>query len=159
MAGNKVMLFVVLGIITACITGFACASTKVNLLKNKTIELEKVSYRGVRILKVFVQEENGNTKISGRVKNTHPMPIGFGHVDISIISPENTVLKEISTQYIPRLLKKISSHPEGSRFYTTLPFVPPGGSKVRIAFHKTPIKRDRTFNCNENRATLEGKVL
>lgn len=158
MSGKKVKLILVLGIITICMTGFACASNKVNLLKNKTIELEKISYRGVRILNVFVQEENGKTKIFGRVKNTSFVPINFGHVDISIISPEGTIVKEASTQYIPKTLKKRKRHSDGSRFYTHLQFVPPEGSIVRIAFHKTPFKTNKVFNCNENQATLEGKV-
>jgi hypothetical protein len=159
MSGKKVKLIIVLGIIIACFTSFGCASTTVNLLKNKTVELEKISYRGVRILRVFVQEENGSTKISGIIKNTSSIPINFGHVDISIISPEGTILKEASTQYIPKTLKKRKRHSDGSRFYTNLQFVPPEGSKVRIAFHKTSIKRNRAFNCNENQATIEGKVL
>lgn len=71
------------------------------------------------------------------IKSKRIMPVSFGHVDISIISPEGKVIKELSTNYIPGILFNRWRHPhDGSHFNVRVPFIPPNGSKVLIAYHR-----------------------
>ncbi|NLD38554.1 MAG: hypothetical protein GX654_16970 [Desulfatiglans sp.] len=152
MSDKKIRIVIFTGLIILLLTGFSCASTKVNLLNNKSVKLEKVSDQGVRIMKVFVHKENDEMQISGIVKNTSFVPVTSGHVDIAVISPEGVILQKISANYLPGTLSNRKRHHQGSRFSADLQSVPPAGSTVRIAFHKTPFITGRTFICDENRA-------
>lgn len=141
-------------IIAICMSSFSCTSTNYNMLKDSSLKLQHVPYKSIRISEVVVQKENSGIEISGKVKNRGVMHAGFGHVDISIISPEGAVLKELSTHYIPSLSINKGRHSHGSQFNINTPFIPPHGSKVLIAYHRGTIMKNKVSNCDENRATL-----
>ena len=144
-------------ILSVSMTGWACASNRVNLLKNGTTKLEIIPSRGIYISRVYVIQDGDKLVIKGTVKRRSSSRAGSGHVDISIVSPEGEVFEKVSTFYIPRIIpsKPGRRKSRGSRFEVRLPTIPPTGSKVRVAYHRISKPDSRTFSCGENMAVSE----
>lgn len=147
MKAKELRILFVLMILSVSITGWACASNCVNLLKDGTLKLETISSRGYYISKVHANQVNDELEITGKVKRRSYSGTGGGHVDITIISPDGEVLEKLSTFYVPRMIPSRRMHTRESRFEVRLPTIPPTGSKVRVAYHRVS-KQDRgTFSC------------
>ena len=158
MESKRLKILIILIVIS--ISGLSCATTnRIDLLKNNNLQLETISSKGIKISRVYVYKEIEGIRISGMVKNKGVMSVSFGHVDISIIDPEGKTLKELSTDYIPRILFNRRRHPHGSDFNVSIPFIPPNGSKVLVTYHRNIRKRAEVFNCDENQASLRKKLI
>ena len=150
----------VLMILSISMTGWACASNRVNLLKNGTTKLEIIPSGRINISSVYVIQDGDKLVIKGTVKRRSSSLAGSGHIDISIISPEGEVFEKVSALYIPRIIpsKPGRRKSRGSRFEVCLPAIPPTGSKVRLAYHRVSKSEGRTFSCGENMAVSEAGI-
>ena len=155
MKAKKLKILFVLMILSVSMTGWACASNSVNLLKDGTLKLEPISSGGYYLSKVHVNQVDEGLEITGKIKRRSYAGIGGGHVDITIVSPEGEVLEKLSTFYVPRMIPTRRMHTRESRFEVRLQTIPPTGSKVRVAYHRVAKPESRTFSCGENRAALE----
>ncbi len=66
--------------------------------------------------------------------------LGLGHVDIAIVNPEGKILKEVHTNYKPRIL--VRKRRRQAYFGVRIPVVPPPGSTVRVTDQPGTHKRD-----------------
>lgn len=152
--------FCVLIILFVSMAGLACASKRINLIKNGTRKLEIIPSRGIHISKVYVIQEGDRLLIKGTVKRRSSYNVGSGHIDISIISPEGEVLEKASTNFIPRIIPSRPGRRKslGSRFEVRLPTIPPAGSKVHVAYHRVSKTDNWIFSCGENMAVSESGI-
>ena len=133
-----------------------CASGRSNLIESGIVYIERIPSGNRSILGVQAFAENDQLVINGRVKrHSSSFVDGEGHIDIAVVGPEGDILEQVSTQYVPRIIptRKMRGV-RGSYFGVSLPDVPPAGSTVRIAYHRTAIPADRTLDCGKNVATL-----
>jgi len=144
----------VLSMSVVILSGYTFASPE-NLFKNGTLKIDKITEGRVRITSVSASVDKDSLKLSGKVKKSGTGYVKSGHIDLAIISPDGELLKAISTYYVPKSLNLKKRHTHGSTFHAELSFVPPEGSIVRIAFHRTSIEKE-TFTCSENIALLKG---
>ncbi|MBW1862595.1 MAG: hypothetical protein JRJ02_09515 [Deltaproteobacteria bacterium] len=133
-----------------------CTSGRSNLALSDTVYIERVPSSNRSILGVQVYAEDHQLVINGRVKRRNASFVnGEGHIDIAVVGPEGDILEQASTKYVPRIIpnRKMRGM-RGSYFEVRLPDIPPTGSTVRIAYHRTAIPADRTLDCGKNAATL-----
>lgn len=147
------LFFSVFVLLAFGLSASAFASTRINLIKNDALEIERLPSRGYRILRVFAHNDNNELVVTGRVKRRHQTYFGRGHVDIAIVSPGGEILNQVSTSYTPRYLRRKSSR--GSRFEVRLPDIPQVGSTVRIVHHRGNSPKNRAFQCENNMATSD----
>ncbi len=150
MKAKELRILFVLMILSVSMTGWACASNRVNLLKDGTSKLEIIPSKGYYISKVHVNQNGDELEITGRVKRRSYSGTGGGHVDITIVNPKDEVLEKLSTFYVPRMIPTKRMHTRESRFEVRLPTILPTGSKVRVAYHRVSKQDRRTFSCGEN---------
>ena len=117
----------------------SCTSTKTNLVKEGYLSTERLQTKRFRIWTIHVYRENDQMKISGYVKRDY-FYRGYapGHVDITIISPDNTILKRVATVYTPRNIR--SKGARTAHFTARIPEIPPKGSIVQAIHHEGGIK-------------------
>ena len=148
------LFFSVLVLLAFGLSSTAFASTRIDLIKNDTLEIERLPSRGYRILRIFAYNDNNELVVTGRVKRLHSTYFGTGHVDIAIISPGGEILNQVSTSYTPRYLRRKPSR--GSRFEVRFPDVPQVGSTVRIVHHRNDELKNIAFQCENNMAASDG---
>ena len=116
-----------------------CTSTKINLVKENFLSVERLQTKRFRILSIHVYQENDHMKISGYVKRDYfYRSYAPGHVDIIVLSPENIVLNKVATSYTPHNIRS-----KGSRtghFTVRIPEIPPKGSIIQAIHHEGGIK-------------------
>jgi hypothetical protein len=128
----------------------ACAANRINLVERGTVTLERVNARNISVSRAYAFQDGDQLEISGNVKRLSSSISNGGHVDIAIVSPEGETLEQVSTCYIPRIIRR-----RGSReafFSLRLPIIPPEGSMVRVAYHKPDKSKQSLFDCGENAA-------
>ncbi|MBW1852732.1 MAG: hypothetical protein JRJ15_15185 [Deltaproteobacteria bacterium] len=152
MKATDLRILYVLIVVSVSMAVCACASKRVNLLKDGTIKLERVPSRGYYISSVYVNQNGDELVITGRVKRRSRAGSGSGHVDIAVVSADGDVLEQISTLYKPRIILTRKMHTRESYFEARLPTIPPMGSKVRVAYHRDSKPDSKTFSCDENMA-------
>ena len=155
MEAKNLRIWLVLMIASVIMTGLGCASNRVNLLKDGTVELERIPSKGYYISYVNIYQNRDALVVYGHVKRRSRVGDSSGHVDIAIVSPNGKVLEQISTLYKPRIILTRKMHTRKSTFEVRLPTIPPAGSLVRVAYHRDSKPVNRTFPCGENRAASE----
>jgi len=148
-----VLIFVATGVFSA-----GCAPNRVNLVDTGTVSIETVPSKEIYISEVRINQDGNELVLTGRVKRRHLAPVGFGHVDVAIISPEGKSLEQVSTYYNPRIIPRKRGHRRlhGSGFEVRLPVIPPAGSTIRVAYHRSAKSESETFSCGGNETLLEG---
>jgi hypothetical protein len=134
----------------AGLMGLGCAAGKVNRVEKGTASVERVHSRNIAVSRVYVYQDGDQLEIAGRVKRLRSTIANGGHVDIAIVSPEGELLEQVSTGYVPRIIRR-----RGSRealFTVRLPIIPPEGSRVRVAYHKIEKPGDGAIDCGDNTA-------
>jgi hypothetical protein len=147
---RELKILFLLMIASVSMTVLACASNRVNLLKDGTYKLEPISSGGYYISNVHVNKVDDGLEITGKVKRRSYFGVGDGHVDIAIVSPEGEVFEKLSTFYVPRTIPMRRRHRSGAHFTLRLPVLPPNGSTVIIAHHSLSEPVNKTFSCGES---------
>ena len=146
----------ILIILLAGIGFMGCASDRSNLAESGIVYIERMPSSNKSILGVQAFADNDQLVINGRVKRHSASFVdGGGHIDIAVVGPEGDIIEQVSTKYVPRIIPRRKMRGmRGSYFEVRLPDVPPSGSTVRIAYHRTAIPASRTLDCGKNVATL-----
>ena len=154
---RNVSIFSALIFVTSWVFLTGCAPNRVNLVDNGTVSIERIPSGGIYISKVRVNQEGNEFVVTGRVKRSDHSPLCSGHVYVAIMSPEGKILEQVSTYYSPRFIPRKRDHRRlhGSRFEVRLPFIPPAGSKIRVAYHRPVKSESETPSCGVNRALLD----
>jgi len=142
----------VLMILAACMTVWACASNRANLLKDGKVKLECIPSKSYYISHVDVYQNDDKLVLHGNVKRRCHSDTETGHVDITIVTPEGEILEQISTLYKPRIIPTRKMHRRTSYFNVCLSTIPPTGSIVRVVYHRDTKVRNSTFDCGKNMA-------
>jgi hypothetical protein len=155
MKDKKFIILFILTYIIACFVISACTSSHLNLVKNGTVTIERVSSEGCYISKVNAIEDDGVLVIGGSVKRRNFSGGSKGHIDIAIIDSEGKILKELSTLYTPQYIPAKRIHTREARFKVRLPNIPYKGSKIRVAYHRNLRSYSKTFDCGKNMAAIK----
>lgn len=155
MKARELKRLLVLMIVSVSLSGLACASNRVNLLKDGNIKLERVSSKSYYISHVGVYQNDDELEVHGNVKRRAHSSTEKGHVDIAIVSPDGENLKEISTNYTPRIIPARMIRKRKSYFHVSMPTIPPVGSIVRVAYHRDSKPDRESFSCEGNIALLD----
>jgi len=104
-----------------------CATTGRDLVRDNTVQIEKVSSRWATVRFVNVIQEDGEVRLRGelvrRPVGRGPIP---GHIDLKVIDPDGATLEESIINYHRRSVKS-----RYAKFYTVLKAAPPG-STIRV---------------------------
>lgn len=107
------------------ITG--CATTGKDLVRDNTVQIEKVSSRWATVRSVNVVQEDGEVRMRGEVVRR---PVGRGpipgHIDLEVIGPDGITLEERMIDYHRGSVKS-----RYAKFHTVLKAAPPG-STIRV---------------------------
>ncbi|MBC8468433.1 MAG: hypothetical protein H8D56_03085 [Planctomycetes bacterium] len=110
-----------------------CAENRINLVDNGLLTLEKQASGKVYIDWCDAYKDEKGITVTGvlRRRDHIGLPIKK-HVDVTILSPEGTILDKASSPdyYIPRDI--IGRFEKLQRFTVCFPNVPPQGSVVRV---------------------------
>lgn len=143
-----------LGIFSFLISG--CAVHRINLVENRTVQIEKNDSKNVTIkwVSIYEDKKNGIVSVSGEVKRKSSSMSGTsGHVDVSLWDDTGRLVEKASVYHVPRIIRR-----RGARnAYFSLKLMNPvaSGSIVKVAFH--PKKYDNRFDCGHNAALLQSE--
>lgn len=123
------------------ITG--CAATGKDLVRDNTVQIEKVSSRWATVRSVNVVQEDGEVRLRGEVVR---WPVGRGpipgHIDLEVIGPDGEIVEEAVVKYHRRSVK--SRH---ATFYTPLKTVPPPESIIRVTHDTRAVFSCERLHC------------
>ncbi len=128
----------------------ACATSGLNLVKTGAVNLEIIpsSSRNIFVSKSNVYIDGEITVIIGSVKLKSTVFESGGHVDIAVIGPEGQIIEQISTGYVPNIIRRKGTRE--SHFTVRLPFDLPEKSIVRVGYHPLTRTTGLTFRCGQN---------
>jgi len=130
-----------------------CASDRMNLLKDNTVRIDKVSLGRTYIGNVYACQDGDTLQISGKFIQRGADYVKFpkGHADIAILGQDGKIIKQTSVVTFPEYRKKKRGRGlKKAKFSARIKAVPPSGSVIRVAFHEDIPKFVNTFNCGEN---------
>ena len=179
---TKTQIATAVAVANLIITISSCASSKINLLDDRTLALQLVPSESAYMEHVNVKQLDSELVVSGHVSRLlfciltnhrpeganmvtvlqyekRPLVVG-GHMDIAVVAPDGSILNKVSVPYHPRTISVIRSRP--SSFRVRIPVLPPHDSIVRVAHHNVSYSAKGPFDCGENAALPnikgEGKV-
>lgn len=127
---NSIVYFMAILLSGAIVS--SCATSHVNLVADGKVIVEKVSSRSAYFPKIAVYSTDSKMTVSGELHKRKPgRGHIFGHVDIEVVSPNETVLCTINTDYHRRSLKSFTSI-----FSVDIPLRVEDGSTVRVIHHR-----------------------
>lgn len=122
----KVSLFALLVII------FGCASNGINLVSSGAVKVEVVPTEDETIVGSDVFQDESGLFISGRVHTGGYEPLEKGHVDVEILNPDGTPIKQC-VHYFHLVTRKLD---KTAPFYAHLrPVNLPQGAIIRLTYH------------------------
>jgi len=124
---NRHAVFAII-LLTVAVVTYGCA---VNLVGNGTVLLEIAPSKDIHISKVYIFQDGNEMVISGEVKRS---VINQGYVDITVLAPDGTIIKQVSVSDRPVSLRKMMNGE--SSFTIRLPLVPSHGAKVLVAYQR-----------------------
>jgi hypothetical protein len=146
--------FTVTVILTAIL---GCASDRRNLTESGVIHIEQVSSKDRRVLLATAYEEGGHLMVEGKVRRGGSFIGRRGHIDIAVVGPDGEILEQSSAPILPRTMpRRRTRNMLRSHFEASLRDVPPAGSTVLIAYHRTDPPM-REMSCSENEAVHYSK--
>jgi hypothetical protein len=126
-----ISLLVAVCLVASISAGYA--TDRVNLVHNKLVTIVKVSTERIHISYIFAFQEGDKLLVSGTVKRRHLTGgPGTGHVDIAVMGPDGSTIKESSVPHIPRIIPRREERE--SRFTARIPVVVSKGSVIRISY-------------------------
>ena len=70
----------------------------------------------------------------------------WSHVDVIVLDPKSRHLKSLATRFFPSTVPETQRGIRGrSSYFVRLPFLPPAGSTIVVAFHQSPDYSMRIF--------------
>lgn len=128
-------------LITFLIAG--CATTGKDLVRDNTVQIEKVSSRWATVRFVNVVQEDGEVTLRGEVVHR---PVGRGpipgHIDLEVIGPDGEIVEEAVIEYHRRSVKS-----RYATFHTTLKSAPAVGSKIRMTHDTRAVFSCERLHC------------
>ena len=130
----KLAAVMVLGMLTVVISG--CATNRVDLVDTGVLNLEQHTTGKVYIAWSDAYEDGDGFVVTGvlRRRDTVGLPIK-SHVDITIQSPDGTIIGESRSSDIHVHRRIIGRGQSLKRFRVRFPSIPAEGSKVSIVTH------------------------
>ncbi len=135
-----------------------CATVNTNGRHEASVLFDQVPSADVLVSEVHAYEDGDTLVVCGKVKRTaaNCCNAARGHLDITVVGPDGSLLDAVSLVYSPRNIPKTRTR--SSRFTTRLPYTVPAGAILRLAYHNN---RDvieagnNTFACRHS-AALDG---
>ena len=140
--------------ITAIVLLSNCASSRINLLKNNTLRIDKISSKKTHVGNVYAYQDGDTLQISGKFIPRYAHVKFFkGHADVVIIDREGKIINKTSVATFPKYWgRRRSRGLKEIKFSASIKAIPSFGSVVRVAFHEDLPKFVNTFSCGENAA-------
>jgi hypothetical protein len=129
-----------------------CTYNRVQLDGGRTFSVERISSVPIYVSWVNAEEKDDGMVIRGILRTNSSHTDGSGHVDVAVLSPGGELLGQTSTDYAPKAFRKYRRE---ARFETRFPFVPPDGSRIRVALHQRQGLEKGSADCSNNRAVKE----
>lgn len=141
---QRLFSFILLAIVIS-----GCA-TQTNLVQQGKLKEEILSKDSIKISSLRIYEMGGKTVITGNIRRKwgYRVPV-WGHVDLAWFSPQNELLGQQGTTYLPQRLSMIGA---SSQFKLEIPVTLEKGSIVKAAFHNSSLKEWPVGNCEKNQA-------
>lgn len=111
------------------------------------IELLRSSKHEFTDVVAYVDDENKQLVVFGKVKHTHDDCLEEGHADLVVSSQDGRVLHRRSLSIVNRGEQR-GWH--GAAFRTRIPLVPTAEQQVRLGFHDAECVVGESFDCGEN---------
>ena len=132
-----------------------CTHNRVQLPGGKTFPVERISSSPLHVSWVHAEQRNHEMVIIGSLTSSSSHARGTGHVDLAVISPGGEMLGKTSVDYAPKTIRRKGSIKQ-PRFEAHFPFVPPDGSRIRVAIHSYgPEVKTEGFDCGNNLAVIK----
>jgi hypothetical protein len=141
------LILLLLGLIPA-----GCTYNRVQLASGKTFSVERLPSNPIHVSWIHAAEENDGMIVKGLLRTDSSHADGTGHVDVAVIGPGGELLGQTSTDYAPKNFRKYRRE---ARFEARFPFVPPEGSRIRVALHQLQRLEKGNSDCGNNRAAKE----
>ncbi|MEZ5542941.1 MAG: hypothetical protein R3F42_13010 [Pseudomonadota bacterium] len=126
---------------TLFITG--CATTGRDLVRDNTVQIEKVSSRWATVRSVNVVQEDGEVTLRGEVVRWPPVRGSIpGHIDLQVIGPDGEIVKEAVIEYHRRSVKA-----RYATFHTTLKPATAAGSTIRVTHDTRAVFSCKQLHC------------
>lgn len=135
----------------------SCASTKPYIANESpsTLDLKSSPYHEFSYVRLY--PEDGELVLYGKVDHRHGWCGVEPHVDLAVVGPDNSVVRQASLSIANRGGKRHGWY--GASFRVRLPVVPAKGENIRLAFHETGCSSGENFDCGGNAAsTKQGKA-
>lgn len=134
---NIIVLFMALLLSSVMVS--SCATHGVDLVANEKVVVEKVSSPSAYFSKTSVYSTDSKMTVSGELRKRRSSKGHiFGHVEIEVLSPDDTVLCIIDTSYHRRSLKSSTSI-----FSVDMPLKVEDGTTVRIIHHQDAKSKEK----------------
>ena len=119
--------------IACSLTVVGCSSSRVSLVDTGAVNLDIVDTQPVTVKRADIVQDGATVIVSGVVERERQRAYNLaGHVDLTITSPNGTVLLEEPIRFQSR---RLTRHMWEGRFSHRLDFVPPQDSTFRLAHH------------------------
>lgn len=104
--------------------------------------VERISGGSGKIATGHARKDEHGVLVSGYVEKLGPggVTAAWSHVDVVVMDSKGRPLQKVATKFFPSDVPNTQRGITGrSRYSVRLPFPPPAGSTVQIAFHPTPL--------------------
>ena len=125
------------GLALVLVAASGCVTRGTNLTATGKVSVKVEPAEKVRVAWSEVWQDGDETIIKGRLirrgSSLYPLT---GHVDVSVMAPDGTVIKEATSQQIGVRRTTPGKGPKLTPFKLAMNFTPPQDSQVVIAFHR-----------------------
>jgi hypothetical protein len=144
---TKSVATVAIFVLLASLLGSATSSTSgTNLVKTGNVVVESIPTEDEYVSSIRIYQDAEGIEISGRVYTQGRQPLEKGHVDIEVINPDGTPIKQCA-HYFAVVRRKLDLT---APFYVRLrPINLPRGTKVRLTYHHTTAPEEMLSRCND----------
>lgn len=131
-----------------------CATNHINLIDQEKVDVQKVFSRNAYFFKLNVYSDDSKIILSGELHKRIPSRGRiYGHVDVEVVSPHDTVLYSTTSSYHRRSLKSFASV-----FTIDIPLELEDGSSIRVTHHcalRTLSEKNNNRNQDQNNTDID----
>ena len=132
----------------------SCATDRINLVDTNKIDVQKVSSRNAYFSMLSVYSVDSEIIVSGEVHKRIPSRGRiYGHVDVKVVSSDDTVLYTTTSGYHRRSLKSFASI-----FTIKIPLMLEDISSIRVTHHRafrTTAEKNNMRNQDQNSTDID----
>ena len=128
----------------------SCALTRPYIANESRYALDLKSSPHHEFSYVRLYQEAGELVLYGKVDHRHGWCGAEPHVDLAVVGPDDTVVRQAGLSISDRGGKQHGWY--GASFRVRLPVVPEKGESIRLAFHETGCADGENFECGDNAA-------